>query len=449
MGANTIETSAVLIVRNEARCLAECLAALEGVVDEIVVTDTGSTDHTMDIAAQFTDRCFTVPWRDDFAAARNFALDHARGTWALVVDADEVLDNREEARALLAAFIAEHGPEVAGEIEIRNLVGYGNEAREAVDHTTRFFERSHYRYAGAIHEQLIPTAGSRQSAATRVRVIHSGYAQPPGDPGHKAHRNLHLLQLEIAQHPDDEYFHFQAGKAHFSLHHWAEAAAAFERALQCIHFDHAAVPTGAQGPVSRKVLTALVTSQAYTLANLGRLGDADALLTYHGALGHPGTRRADFWYALGYVRLMLGAVHPAQAAYELALKCGPNDEDVRGTGSFSAAYQMGLLAEATQDLSGALEWYRRSLVMHPVYGPTLSRCIDFITEYGQVPPPAVLAAADTRALHAQLLSRLEACLQRHDMQAAGKLARAAAALDPQLAQQCRERLEHLASQFRS
>jgi hypothetical protein len=54
MGATTIETSAVLIVRNEARCLAECLAALEGVVDEIVVTDTGSTDHTMDIAAQFT-----------------------------------------------------------------------------------------------------------------------------------------------------------------------------------------------------------------------------------------------------------------------------------------------------------------------------------------------------------------------------------------------------------
>lgn len=446
MGATTIETSAVLIVRNEAKRVAECLAALEGVVDEIVVVDTGSTDDTEGVVREFTNRCYHFPWGDDFAAARNFALAQARGAWALVVDADEVLDNRDEARTLLMHFVATHGPAVAGEIEIRNLVGQGSDASEVVDRTPRFFARAQYHYSGAIHEQLVPAQGILRTARTGVRVVHSGYAQAAGDPGHKAYRNLALLRQEIEAHPEDEYLHYQAGKAYFTLRDWPHAEAAFARSLACIRFDHATPPKGAQGAVSRKVLTGLITSQAYTLANLGRLAEADALLTYHGALGHPGTCCADFWYALGYVRLMLGAVEPARAAYMLALERGANEEDVLGTGTFSAAYQLGLLAEAVQDLPGALAWYRRSLTMQPAYAPTLSRCIDIIIEYGQVPPPEVLGAADRKALHAQLLSRLDTSLQRHDLQAAGKLARAAAMFDPDLAQQCRDRLEHLVHQ---
>ena len=83
------QISAVLIVKNEEAVLDECLAALHW-VDEIVVYDTGSTDATREIAAKYTDCVIEGFWDDDFAGARNRAIEHATGEWILTVDADEV-----------------------------------------------------------------------------------------------------------------------------------------------------------------------------------------------------------------------------------------------------------------------------------------------------------------------------------------------------------------------
>jgi len=82
--------SAVMIVKNEAECLAACLDSLRG-FDEIVVVDTGSTDDTKSIALLYTDKVFDFPWCDDFAAARNFALSKATGDWCMSIDADHTL----------------------------------------------------------------------------------------------------------------------------------------------------------------------------------------------------------------------------------------------------------------------------------------------------------------------------------------------------------------------
>ncbi len=81
--------SATLIVRNEAAVIADCLRALAPVTDEIVVVDTGSRNATRQIALDYGARVFDFPWRNDFAAARNYALDRAIGDWALYIDADE------------------------------------------------------------------------------------------------------------------------------------------------------------------------------------------------------------------------------------------------------------------------------------------------------------------------------------------------------------------------
>src|SRR6516225_1019893 len=60
-----------LIVRNEEQSLGRCLDSLQGLGDEIVVVDTGSTDGTRQVAAGRGARVFDFPWCDDFAAARN------------------------------------------------------------------------------------------------------------------------------------------------------------------------------------------------------------------------------------------------------------------------------------------------------------------------------------------------------------------------------------------
>ena len=81
--------SACLIVRDEASVLDRCLASLEGVVDEIVVVDTGSRDDTKEVAGKYTERIYDFEWCDDFSAARNFANSKATGDWLLTIDADE------------------------------------------------------------------------------------------------------------------------------------------------------------------------------------------------------------------------------------------------------------------------------------------------------------------------------------------------------------------------
>lgn len=84
--------SLCMIVRDEARLLGDCLRRARDFVDEIVVVDTGSSDATRSIAAQFTERVYDFNWNDDFAAARNHALAQARGDWIVVLDADEAIE---------------------------------------------------------------------------------------------------------------------------------------------------------------------------------------------------------------------------------------------------------------------------------------------------------------------------------------------------------------------
>jgi len=79
--------SACLIVKNEEKFLDRCLGSLRGLADEVVVVDTGSTDRTREIAAAHGARVHDLPWRGDFAAARNHALNLAvaSGSWAASV----------------------------------------------------------------------------------------------------------------------------------------------------------------------------------------------------------------------------------------------------------------------------------------------------------------------------------------------------------------------------
>jgi glycosyltransferase involved in cell wall biosynthesis len=83
--------SLCMICRDEEDTIWRCLKAVRDFVDEVVVVDTGSRDRTKERAAKFADRLFDFEWRDDFSAARNFAISKAHGDWLLFLDADEVI----------------------------------------------------------------------------------------------------------------------------------------------------------------------------------------------------------------------------------------------------------------------------------------------------------------------------------------------------------------------
>jgi glycosyltransferase involved in cell wall biosynthesis len=80
-----------MIVRNEETTIARCLDSVQGIPDEIVIVDTGSTDRTKEIVKEYADKIFDFTWIDDFAAARNFAFSKATADYILWLDADDVL----------------------------------------------------------------------------------------------------------------------------------------------------------------------------------------------------------------------------------------------------------------------------------------------------------------------------------------------------------------------
>ena len=86
--------SAAIIVRDEADFIDVCLASLDGLVDEVVVVDTGSVDDTIAIAEAHGARVAHEPWKNDFARCRNRSLDLATGDWILYIDADERVTRR-------------------------------------------------------------------------------------------------------------------------------------------------------------------------------------------------------------------------------------------------------------------------------------------------------------------------------------------------------------------
>ena len=76
-GLKMVTISLCMIVKNEERILKRCLDSLEGLMDEIIIVDTGSTDATKKIAAAYTDRIYDFVWTGDFSEARNFAFSKA------------------------------------------------------------------------------------------------------------------------------------------------------------------------------------------------------------------------------------------------------------------------------------------------------------------------------------------------------------------------------------
>lgn len=86
-----MKLSVCLIVKNEEKVIRRCLECVKKVADEIVITDTSSTDDTKSICKEYTDKIYDFEWNYDFSKARNFCISHASGDYVMWIDADDVI----------------------------------------------------------------------------------------------------------------------------------------------------------------------------------------------------------------------------------------------------------------------------------------------------------------------------------------------------------------------
>lgn len=149
-----VTVSLCMIVKNEEQILQRCLDSLAGLMDEIIIVDTGSTDATKQIAAKYTELIYDFTWINDFAAARNFAFSKATKEYIYSADADEVLDEKNR-----AAFL-QLKQTILPEIEIvqmyyANQLSYGTIYNYDRELRPKLFKRNRtFQWQGAIHEQV-------------------------------------------------------------------------------------------------------------------------------------------------------------------------------------------------------------------------------------------------------------------------------------------------------
>lgn len=86
-----ITISLCMIVKDEEAVLERILKTAREFADEILIADTGSSDHTQSIAETYADRVFQIPWTKDFSAARNFICSKASMDYWMWLDADDVM----------------------------------------------------------------------------------------------------------------------------------------------------------------------------------------------------------------------------------------------------------------------------------------------------------------------------------------------------------------------
>ena len=193
-----IRISACVIVKNEEKNIARWLAGIGEIADEKIVVDTGSTDRTVEIARQAGVEIYNYEWQDDFAAAKNYALDQATGQWILFLDADEYFEPETQRQ------IRQYLEKIQGNSRIAGLVtAYYNVDTDqhnkllSRDYQMRIFRHEKkLRYEGAVHERVMNQgAGSRIFKMTEFILYHTGYSSHIVQA--KLERNLRLMLEDI------------------------------------------------------------------------------------------------------------------------------------------------------------------------------------------------------------------------------------------------------------
>ncbi len=207
-----ISISACVIAKNEEENIGRWLESMQKVADEMIVVDTGSTDKTVEIARAAGAKVYHFEWCNDFAAAKNFALQQAVGNWIVFLDADEYFTptSQRNVRPLLLKL----EPNIRVEGVLCRLVNIdvddGNRIMTTLLQLRMFRNRKNLRYTGKIHEVLTLTEGRPLELAKEIEIYHTGYSQHVVQA--KLRRNLQLMQERIAanngqQEPmDDRYF---------------------------------------------------------------------------------------------------------------------------------------------------------------------------------------------------------------------------------------------------
>lgn len=196
--------SLCMIARNEATRVERCILSTFGVVDEVCLVDTGSTDATVSLAKRAAARVEHHPWQDDFALHRNQSLAMATGDWVLHLDADEELTP--ELRKAIPQ-LAQRSGVSAFMIPVDSVMPEGTSRV----YITRLFRRAPgAAFHGRIHENIGKWLTSMGASVEVVHapILHHGYNEDPMRATGKRSRNRNLLVKALEEEPENPWYRY-------------------------------------------------------------------------------------------------------------------------------------------------------------------------------------------------------------------------------------------------
>lgn len=331
-----------MIVKNEGRSLQKCLARAKNLVDEIYITDTGSTDQTIEIAEKFHAHISHFEWIGDFAAARNYALAQSPCDWNLILDADEYLMSGKKKD--IQRFIERGG--YVGAIQRQDSYRETNgEISKSHTYATRLMPKG-TSYEGRVHEQVI---SDLPIAPLPLIFEHDGYLQDG-----KGERNLEILLQELNETPEDPYILYQVSRTLWLMKDHERADKYFEEFYRLTPEAGTGYRTGG------------VISYIYNLLELKKYEKGFEIIELEKERLAP---YADYHFTCGtfYTQAIFSDVQRyvsylplIEQSYQRCLEIGevPEHEGVLGNGSFKAAYNLGVWFEVNGDAKKALNYYR-------------------------------------------------------------------------------------------
>ena len=191
-----------IITKNECEKLERCLKSLmplkEAIDCEIIVTDTGSTDNTVEMAQNYADQILHFEWCNDFAAARNTGIDAAKGLWFMWIDSDEWLKNPED----LIKFFKDGEYKKYGSANLKfiNLSELGEEFGRKSSFLRLNILTNDTKFNGRIHETINHANPVKDISSV---IYHDGYSLTEKEKKEKHSRNIDLLLETYSENPYD------------------------------------------------------------------------------------------------------------------------------------------------------------------------------------------------------------------------------------------------------
>ena len=272
--------SLCVIARDEEDMLPGLLESVRGIVDEVILVDTGSQDATVALAEADGARVIHHPWQDDFSEARNVAADAASSVYVLVLDADErlapgagqVLRRVVEDNQVNCGLLPLHNAATL-EASLESVVK-GDERKGEPVLLPRLFRRTNdLRWEGAIHEVVPPSVLQHMGPLSRIDVpiVHYGAVPEVREAKEKDKRNLRLLEKRCQEEPLNPHIHAFLAREYLRIDDMGRAAEVVEKAWKT-------VPAVIEGQSMTPQIVSLAAIRSHLMLHHGRYAEALATM---------------------------------------------------------------------------------------------------------------------------------------------------------------------------